>query len=467
MSKNTKLYAEISKTEKQDDGTIKVWGYASSASVDSDGEIITPEAMKAALPDYMRFGAVREMHQPLAAGTAIEAKVEDDGRTFFGAHVVDPVAVKKVETGVYKGFSIGGKVLARDDMNKSVITSLKLVEVSLVDRPANPDAVFTMFKMEGEGGEEVSAIDALADMLNKGEITPETLLALAKGDAVMPGEPVDAAGEGQTAAANTEQPGDNAAAKAGGADDLKKGMYDVSEFASVLNSIGRLVADAEWESQFEGDASPIPQALRDWLAQGVVIFREMAAEETAEMMARLKEMVKPEGDEVSEADDVEQADKAAGLAKAGAKFSSATKEVLGAAHEAMKAACDHMDKLGYKDSDGDENGKGGDSDGDEKKKSAEAEDLAKRTSEALSKVAQLEQDLKKAQSRIAELEAQPAPGKALLKAVAIGKNQDSQDELQSKSTPEPICKADGSIDHEATALALIKYQHQHGGVRIG
>ena len=30
-----KLYAEISKTESQDDGTIKVWGYASSEAIDS------------------------------------------------------------------------------------------------------------------------------------------------------------------------------------------------------------------------------------------------------------------------------------------------------------------------------------------------------------------------------------------------------------------------------------------------
>ena len=33
-----KLYAEISKTEELDDGTVKVWGYASSSAVDSDGE---------------------------------------------------------------------------------------------------------------------------------------------------------------------------------------------------------------------------------------------------------------------------------------------------------------------------------------------------------------------------------------------------------------------------------------------
>lgn len=152
-----KLYAEIAKMEAQDDGTVKVWGYASSEAVDSDGEIIAAEAMKAAIPDYMKFGAVREMHGSNAAGTAIEINVEDDGRTFFGAHIVDPVAVTKVKTGVYKGFSIGGSVTARDELNKSQITGLKLTEISLVDRPANPDAVFTCFKADKpKDGEEAA-----------------------------------------------------------------------------------------------------------------------------------------------------------------------------------------------------------------------------------------------------------------------------------------------------------------------
>lgn len=152
-----KLYAEIAKMEAQDDGTVKVWGYASSEAVDSDGEIIAAEAMKAAIPDYMKFGAVREMHGSNAAGTAIEINVEDDGRTFFGAHIVDPVAVTKVKTGVYKGFSIGGSVTARDELNKSQITGLKLTEISLVDRPANPDAVFTCFKADKPKDEEEAA----------------------------------------------------------------------------------------------------------------------------------------------------------------------------------------------------------------------------------------------------------------------------------------------------------------------
>ena len=176
-----KLYAEIAKMEAQDDGTVKVWGYASSEAVDSDGEVIAAEAMKAAIPDYMKFGAVREMHGSNAAGTAIEINVEDDGRTFFGAHIVDPVAVTKVKTGVYKGFSIGGSVTARDELNKSQITGLKLTEISLVDRPANPDAVFTCFKADKpKGGEEVADKDD--EPADKADETPADDTEKADGD---------------------------------------------------------------------------------------------------------------------------------------------------------------------------------------------------------------------------------------------------------------------------------------------
>lgn len=178
-----KLYAEIAKMEAQDDGTVKVWGYASSEAVDSDGEIITAQAMKAAIPDYMKFGAVREMHGSNAAGTAIEINVEDDGRTFFGAHIVDPVAVTKVKKGVYKGFSIGGGVTSRDELNKSQITGLKLTEISLVDRPANPDAVFTCFKADKpKDGEE--AADKGDEPAEKTDETPADDTEKADGEKV-------------------------------------------------------------------------------------------------------------------------------------------------------------------------------------------------------------------------------------------------------------------------------------------
>src|SRR5260370_32458955 len=103
------LYGAIQKAEPQNDGTVRVHGIGTSEAVDDHGEIVRAEAMRAAIPEYMRFPALREMHQLSAAGTTLEAEVCEDGTTRIVAHVVDPVAVAKVENQVYRGFSIGGR----------------------------------------------------------------------------------------------------------------------------------------------------------------------------------------------------------------------------------------------------------------------------------------------------------------------------------------------------------------------
>jgi hypothetical protein len=141
-----RLYCAIQKIEPQDDGTVRVYGIATSEAVDDQGEIVRADAMRAAIPEYMRFPALREMHQLSAAGTTLEAEVGEDGTTRIVAHVVDPVAVAKVKNQVYRGFSIGGRVLQRDAGNPRTITNLRLNEISLVDRPANPEAVFDCWK---------------------------------------------------------------------------------------------------------------------------------------------------------------------------------------------------------------------------------------------------------------------------------------------------------------------------------
>lgn len=143
-----RLFGELTKIEEQPDGTLKVFGVASSGARDDAGEIVQPEAMKAALPDYARYPALREMHQPTAAGRTLEASVDDDGATRIVAHVVDPVAIAKVKSRTYSGFSIGGKVLARDPADASIITRIRLSEISLVDRPANPEAVIDLWKAD-------------------------------------------------------------------------------------------------------------------------------------------------------------------------------------------------------------------------------------------------------------------------------------------------------------------------------
>ena len=386
MKKIKKLYADIFKTEDQEDGTIKVWGYASTDAKDSDGEVITADAMKAALPDYMKFGAVREMHQNTAAGTAIEASVDEEGKTFFGAHIVDPVAVKKVQTQVYKGFSIGGRVRARDELNKSIITDLELVEVSLVDRPSNPGAVITIYKAEGIDFEDFDPDPAAPAPDDQG------------GD---PAEKVDdSQGQGDT---------------------IKKGMYSVSRFAELLESLGYLVGNAENESQYEGDNSPLPAALRDWLTTGIGLFREMAAEETAELIAALQAMAPAPAtpEVVSMADGGGDLAKVAGceVEKKGAKFSNATREKLASIHKAAKECVDHLDKLAYDDDGADKvDGSGGDSDTIEK-----VQREAQAAKDALERVQTERDDLQK---QLDELKQQPAPAKGA--RLSVSKDADSQ-----------------------------------------
>ncbi|HEX3885268.1 MAG TPA: DUF6582 domain-containing protein [Stellaceae bacterium] len=140
-----RFYAPLAKV---DAAQQMVWGYASTEAEDDQGETITRDALGAALADYMKFANIREMHQLSAVGVAEEAAVDDHG-LYVGARIVDPRAWQKVTSGVYKGYSIGGRVTERDPADRSVITGLTLTEISLVDRPANPEAVFDCWKAEG------------------------------------------------------------------------------------------------------------------------------------------------------------------------------------------------------------------------------------------------------------------------------------------------------------------------------
>src|ERR1700690_1790485 len=137
-----------------------VYGYASTEATDSQGEIVTRQALEAALPAYMRFANIREMHLPSAVGVAQEAVVDDKG-LWLKASIVDDEAWRKVREGVYKGFSIGGAVTARAAEAPHIVTGLDLTEISLVDRPANPEAVFAVWKSaDGDARLDEAALKA-------------------------------------------------------------------------------------------------------------------------------------------------------------------------------------------------------------------------------------------------------------------------------------------------------------------
>lgn len=140
-----RLYGTIQKVDAEQ---RLVSGYASTEDEDAHGEIVLKSAIEDALDHYLEFANLREMHQLSAVGTTEEASVDDKG-LYISAKVVDDVAWGKVTSGVYKGFSIGGKVLARDPDNKKIITKILLTEISLVDRPSNPKARFDVWKAAG------------------------------------------------------------------------------------------------------------------------------------------------------------------------------------------------------------------------------------------------------------------------------------------------------------------------------
>lgn len=147
-------YAAIIKQEKQDDGTLLVYGKATDDALDIDQQICDAAWLDKAMPDWFKTGGnIREQHSNIAAGVAKELDSKADGH-YISALIVDPVSVKKVETGVLKGFSIGIRAprIVRDTKaaNGRIIDG-QIVEISLVDRPANPNAKLMLAKSDKTG----------------------------------------------------------------------------------------------------------------------------------------------------------------------------------------------------------------------------------------------------------------------------------------------------------------------------
>ena len=147
-------YAKIIKQEKQDDGTLLVYGKATDDALDIDEQICDAAWLDKAMPDWFKTGGnIREQHSNIAAGVAKELDSKKDGH-YISALIVDPVSVKKVEAGVLKGFSIGIRAprIVRDTKaaNGRIIDG-QIVEISLVDRPANPNAKLMLAKSDTAG----------------------------------------------------------------------------------------------------------------------------------------------------------------------------------------------------------------------------------------------------------------------------------------------------------------------------
>ena len=171
MTDLTTSFFGIEKADKHADGTLTVYGKATDDALDIDKQICDSDWLDRAMPHWFKSGGnIREQHSNIAAGVAKEYELKADGH-YITALVVDPVSVKKVENGVLKGFSIGIKnprVIQDSKAANGRIVDGQIVEVSLVDRPANPNCQLVLAK-SASGEETIIQVEELVELLDNTE----------------------------------------------------------------------------------------------------------------------------------------------------------------------------------------------------------------------------------------------------------------------------------------------------------
>jgi hypothetical protein len=168
----------IVKTEETEDGNLIVFGKATDGTVDSDQQIVDVGWSAKALRNWLDTGGnVRVQHNPQRdpAGKGLKLDVTPDGH-FVKSLIVEPVAQKLVRNGVLTAYSVGisrpridpdptGKALG------GIISggpATQIVEVSLVDRPANKNCGFQLVaKGAGDQGLEWTGKMWGGDLLTK------------------------------------------------------------------------------------------------------------------------------------------------------------------------------------------------------------------------------------------------------------------------------------------------------------
>ena len=198
---NVRLSMPFSKVDQE---RRIVSGFATLDNVDKQADIVTTEASIKAFKKFR--GNIREMHQPISVGKMVGFKedkyFDPETKKFYTGVYVSAYISKgaqntweKVLDGTLSGFSIGGRMNKWDDaydekMDKSirVIKDYDLVELSLVDNPANQFANIVSIEkvdgvdvLKGEGVDTVlenvfwdaeSGIVMVSD--NESEISPTT-----------------------------------------------------------------------------------------------------------------------------------------------------------------------------------------------------------------------------------------------------------------------------------------------------
>lgn len=385
---------------KVDAAKREVWGRAAQDVADKSGEVMDYPTSKPFFEEWsaefervtegQSLGNVRAMHNKVAAGKVIAFTTNDAEKAFdVGTKIVDDQEWEKVVEGVYTGFSVGGSYVKKWKDGELTRYTAKPHEISLVDSPCIPTARFSMVKADG----------------------------------------------------TTEEKEFKAPAPVEKKDELKKGLYTVARLAMMLDEIEDLRASTQYETDWEGDMSPIPDELKAWCESGCAILRAMVAEETAELTGDKAEKVA-----------AFKAAWEAKLAKKGARHSKEDFDHVQAIHdhaaalgadcgeESEKAVKTVMEKVAIEATNA------------MTEKLHAAEDKLIKVNGDLAKITTENETLKK---RITDLEAKPAPAKVTLKTVE--KAQDLGGRATDEKAGAPAAPGDEvKKDNPQGALALMK-----------
>ncbi len=494
------LFAQITKVDEE---KRLVYGRAVQETPDRSDEIFDYESSKPYFKTWSdevkadtngkSLGNVRSMHSNVAAGKVIDMQFNDDEKAIdIAAKIVDDNEWQKVLEGVHTGFSIGGvyvgeKKTEKIDNGKEVKRyTAKPNEISLVDRPCIPTAkFFDIQKADGSVTQVEFKHQPESSNPSASESSSESEKAVEKAE-----EASSTDSSNQSSEASSESSSESKEYQVAGSDEdvaklaelmdtaklsvgdvigmvnkcceqakaetepstlvvLGKGMYQVREMATLIDSMSFLARVCAAEEAAEKDrASVMPARMRELLKNMTDVLVELVREETMELNNEQLAMADKPGELMKlYLEKVGRRNKAEDLAR------------IRRVRDLAKQLLDTAEELGA--SEGDEESK---KEAEKLAKAVDSGELAKVTQSldgALKKIDEVLSENKTLKARVEKLEAQPAYPKATLKAVPVSKSDDTNS-LNPGARIDPVVK-NGEVQDAATE---IKKLHQQGGAAL-
>ena len=137
-------------------------GYASTITLDRQGEIVDPQAFNETMTQFMEFPVLHLNHDFRGfSGGAPYGKITnyriDEFGLYIEADIIDTPKGREVaalvEAGILRSMSIGFRILERvvssEENVPTRITKLELIEISIVSSPANTDSLIEQAEAKG------------------------------------------------------------------------------------------------------------------------------------------------------------------------------------------------------------------------------------------------------------------------------------------------------------------------------